>query len=1142
MAAKRAKKTAKTAKKKAPKKKAARKKASPKRASKKKAPQAVIPPRDVESVERALASVGGFVESHQVDRGVLQPGKFSQYVNHCIGWVYTATRALAQAAGEPDLSFYRKRGKRKTDWVPLPPKHPFVELLDIDVNPYWTRRELMEDTVAFMVLLGNAYWYTELGAGSGKPVRLWPLPAHEITIKPDARGNPVQYIWKPPSTSEEMRIPGELVVHFRMFNPKNRFYGSGPLAASVNAHNADQAITETQDYTFRHAPHLSALFTSESKKKLTPKERRRMELLLQRYVSSRRAGRALFLDNRWTYQDLRLDPKELDYAASGKIVRDRILAAFGVSPGVVGLLENASRSNVEATQYAFAKFVLKPILMLIQDKVNADLAPQFGKRLWAEFDDVVPADRAQDRQDWESAIKYGAVTANEYRQEFLGLDPVEDGDERLVPVNFAPISLLETLAVAKAAGAGGAAGGNPAGEPEESKEPDWPEGFYGEHDDRAARRAIHEAVRAPKPVEFYQPAELAGIVADIQDEKVILNEVMGEHVERLVEKGAAQEALVLGISPDIDMDAAPFVKALDARAEAHWARTVNLSNRNALHEVIKEGMREKLPVRQIAKRIEGHFDEVSKERSLAIARTEVVGSMNSGANALHEEAGIEREQWLATFDFGPDGKRRTRETHIAADGQIRKTGSKFRVGAGWLLYPGDPSGPAEEVVNCFTHHSVPIFTSEGWKPIGKIAVGDKVMTHAGRFERVRDTSRVKGYRGEVTTIRFDVRGASAIRGSHDRTKITVTPNHRVLTQRGWVEAKNVTDQDQVAMQALPCIHCGKPASISLRSRGFCSNRCSYCHGQKDVVGRPEVRESRRQNALRQWRSPQHRRRVAEKNQKSMLEQYANGTRDRYEITKKARAAAFAKYGPGGYLGAHPGEVQKLAHKVLIEKYGSMSEFAKQVLFPALGRCVRTAIEQAMERFLGKWNVPFEAQYVVGKRRVDFYVPSERLFVECDGAQFHQDQDEERSRDIEILSEYPDHTIAHVTYGKGDKGVPEWDYWNLERLNHAGAYTTVFVPVKSVERRQLKRSVSLWNFAVENAESYVAAGVVVHNCRCTVVPYLEGERAFSKEDRDRIASDWLRAFDEEERPVATDAARYLREFGRRASARLLEAAK
>jgi hypothetical protein len=87
-------------------------------------------------------------------------------------------------------------------------------------------------------------------------------------------------------------------------------------------------------------------------------------------------------------------------------------------------------------------------------------------------------------------------------------------------------------------------------------------------------------------------------------------------------------------------------------------------------------------------------------RATVVARTEAIGALNAGRSeafkALAEEdPELELERvWLATDDH------RTRESHRLADGQRVPLGSPFIVGGFELAFPGDPSGPPEEVIQC----------------------------------------------------------------------------------------------------------------------------------------------------------------------------------------------------------------------------------------------------------------------------------------------------------------------------------------------------------------------------------------------------------------------------------------------------------
>lgn len=86
-------------------------------------------------------------------------------------------------------------------------------------------------------------------------------------------------------------------------------------------------------------------------------------------------------------------------------------------------------------------------------------------------------------------------------------------------------------------------------------------------------------------------------------------------------------------------------------------------------------------------------------RATVIARTETLGALNAGRfdafRAEAEDFGIELEKiWLATEDS------RTRPTHNAADLQRVPLETPFVVGGFSLMFPGDPTGPPQEVIQC----------------------------------------------------------------------------------------------------------------------------------------------------------------------------------------------------------------------------------------------------------------------------------------------------------------------------------------------------------------------------------------------------------------------------------------------------------
>ena len=131
------------------------------------------------------------------------------------------------------------------------------------------------------------------------------------------------------------------------------------------------------------------------------------------------------------------------------------------------------------------------------------------------------------------------------------------------------------------------------------------------------------------------------------------------------------------------------------------------------------------------------------------ARTMMTSAQNGGRmDALRraESMGIRcTKVWVATLDS------RVRDSHARLDGEEVKQEEEFSNG---LMYPGDPHGDPAEVYNCFLAET----------------------NIASNSEIVR--SYKHQYSGDIVSIKT----ASGV-------NFSCTPNHPILTSRGWISAK-----------------------------------------------------------------------------------------------------------------------------------------------------------------------------------------------------------------------------------------------------------------------------------------------------------------------------------------------------------------
>jgi hypothetical protein len=165
--------------------------------------------------------------------------------------------------------------------------------------------------------------------------------------------------------------------------------------------------------------------------------------------------------------------------------------------------------------------------------------------------------------------------------------------------------------------------------------------------------------------------------------------------------GLAYDAI---FGPGYQFDARPAVAS-------HLAQVTNrMVNTPAqvfdlVSEQIADGAGKGEGIPKLADRVERVLSTTQTDlwpnRAVTVARTETIGALNAGrwdsfaalSQLLGENEPMET-QWLATSDA------RTRPTHREADLQRIPVGGTFTVGGAQLRFPGDPTGPAKEVINC----------------------------------------------------------------------------------------------------------------------------------------------------------------------------------------------------------------------------------------------------------------------------------------------------------------------------------------------------------------------------------------------------------------------------------------------------------
>jgi HK97 family phage portal protein len=617
-------------------------------------------------------------------------------------WVYRCIQAVAQgAAGVPWILYQEdSKGERKEILV-----HDLLKLLR-KPNEFMSRQELIEAYVAYALICGNSYLDMNGPRKGAPPKELWALRPDRMKVVP----HPTNFINGYTYTigDQKTTMDKDRVSHLKLFNPIGDYYGLAPIEVAARGIDNDNAANGWNNSLLTNGARPGgALVTEET---LTTAQFENLkEELDKNYRGAKNAGKPMVLEGGLKWQEMSLNPRDMEFIASKKMSILEICAAFGVPPEVVGYGETKTYSNYQEARKALYEDAVLPMLDRIRDKLNADLVPKFGDNLYLDYNkDAIEA--LQENRDavYKRAVeayKGEVITKNEARAEIGYDDDAEGGDEYYKP----PV---------KEVAAGSENDEGKKGlffnvkalniETDEQKDLFWKamengrEKFYG----RVAKEVQKQFEKERKAVlnAFKNGGESGALKAIDQKSwqklyAAIYVEVMqtfGTSLMNQFKKNAGNHMETKAPLIPLEMIFNVFDKAVQkfiASTVAKKVVGVTDVTKTKIRKIIKTQEAAGASIDQIAEELDKlYLDQIIPNRSEVIARTEVIGASNAGNAYAADQTGLKLSKtWLATRDG------RERESHANIDGEKQNKEDLYTNG---LLFPGDPNGDAEEVIQC----------------------------------------------------------------------------------------------------------------------------------------------------------------------------------------------------------------------------------------------------------------------------------------------------------------------------------------------------------------------------------------------------------------------------------------------------------
>lgn len=296
-------------------------------------------------------------------------------------------------------------------------------------NGYQTRIQFLMRWMLSKLLYGNTYVLKERD-GSKKVRGLYVLHPERVTVKVSASGS-VFYDIAADNLAQTNggTIPASEIIHDIMAPLYHDLCGVSPLVACWLAAVQGLSVQRQSTQFFRNGSRLSGLITTKSPEPLSDIEAQKIRDDWEaQYGGEANAGGVAVLSGDLQYKELSMTAVDAQLIDQLKWTAENICMAFHVPPYMIGIGSMPTGLSIEALQQQYYRQCLQihvESLELLLDE-GLGVAEDLGTEL--DLDGLIRMDSASRVAAAKDSMNGGGMTANEVRQRYHGLGPVEGGN------------------------------------------------------------------------------------------------------------------------------------------------------------------------------------------------------------------------------------------------------------------------------------------------------------------------------------------------------------------------------------------------------------------------------------------------------------------------------------------------------------------------------------------------------------------------------------------------------------------------------------------------------------------------------------------------------------------------------------------
>ena len=380
--------------------------------------------------------------------------------------------------------------------------------------------------------------------------------------------------------------------------------------------------------------------------------------------------------------------KDMDITGQRNLTKQEVIQAFRIPEILLGGSNtNYTRATAEAGEFVYCKTFIDPMLSYIDSVFTRHVKNDFGEKWVVKHDSVAPTDVAQNLTYYKDMTSIGALTINEVRT-MEDFDPFTFplADASIINVGGALVDIANEEQIGAIPNNVVQPPDNPDAEDNKSYDPNKLDLQWKQFD----RRLKKDLPQFEEEVKDFFIEQKKRLLEHLQLKEDFTAELFFAEEEMLYIMNLIENGYMRFLERGFSFSGAEGMGILAQGMKDQfkmYSRSINETTKKKLMEMSKNGELSK-------EKIDNMFKQFEETRVPTIAESTAVSGFNAGLFVGYQINGYKSKVWVSQQDA------KVRDNHVIANGQKVKLMEYFSVGNDLMLYPGDPTASAENVINC----------------------------------------------------------------------------------------------------------------------------------------------------------------------------------------------------------------------------------------------------------------------------------------------------------------------------------------------------------------------------------------------------------------------------------------------------------